>query len=164
VRHAVAFVALAGVALATGRSLPAQEKGSATTVTDTALRKTADRFVEAADKGDAVTIAAIYDDAFTCVRVADDGGFATLSRDQMLAFFKRPASPGGAAAHTVPTKETKVHHVEVIGDTGYVLLTRVKDLGSGWEPMHYTLVWKRQGDAWRLLREFVSQKSTPKWK
>jgi ketosteroid isomerase-like protein len=127
------------------------------------LRKAVDRFIAAADKGDGAAVAAIYADGFTCVRVADQGGFARLSRDQMLAFFKRPAQPG-AGGHAIPTKDTTVHHVEVIGDTGFVILTRVKDLGNGWEPMFYTLVWKQQGGAWRLLREFVHQKSVPKWR
>jgi hypothetical protein len=51
----------------------------------------------------------------------------------------------------------------LIGDTGLVLMTRVKDLGNGWEPMFYNLVWKRQNGQWRLLREFVHQKSAPRW-
>jgi hypothetical protein len=44
----------------------------------------------------------------------------------------------------------------------FVLLTRIKDLGHGREPMFYTLVWKRHDGGWRLLREYVHQKSIPK--
>ena len=130
------------------------------------LRRAANLFIEAADKADAAAIAATYEPDFTCVRVADEGGFARLSREQMLGFFNRPggqakAQPKGAV-HAIPTKETTIHHAEVIGDTGYVLLTRIKDLGHGWEPMFYTLVWRKHGDDWRLLREYVHQKSIPK--
>ena len=115
-------------------------------------RPAAERFVAAADKGDVAAIAAAYDPEFVCVRVADEGGFARLSREQMLGFFGRPAAPGKAAGHAIPTKETTIHHAEVLGDTGYVLLTRIKDLGKGWEPMFYTLVWKRTGGEWHLRR------------
>ena len=96
--------------------------------------------------------------------MADEGGFAKLSREQMLGFFGRPgaAQAKGPAAHAIPTKETTIHYAEVLGDTGYVLLTRIKDLGKGWEPMFYTLVWKHSGGEWHLLREFVHQKSIPK--
>ena len=72
------------------------------------------------------------------------------------------ARAGGGGGHVIPTKETTIHHAEVIGDTGYVLLTRVKDLGHGWEPMFYSLVWRKHDGEWRLLREFVHQKSIPK--
>jgi hypothetical protein len=94
--------------------------------------------------------------------VADEGGFARLSREQMLGFFNRPGGPTKGAAHAIPTKETTIHHAEAIGDTGFVLLTRIKDLGKGWEPMFYTLVWRKRDGQWRLLREYVHQKSIPK--
>src|SRR5262245_29981964 len=118
------------------------------------LRQTVERFIAAADKGDTQAVAALYDPAFTNVRVADDGGLVRLSREQVLQFLGRGAN--------IPTKDTAVHHVEVSADYGFVLLTRSKNLGSGWEPMFYSLVWKKQGDQWRLLREFVHQRSLPK--
>ena len=144
---------------------PRQEKGrpAAAPGPEADLRRAAERFVASADKADAAAIAAAYDPQFVCVRVADEGGFAKLSREQMLGFFSRPgAAQAKGAAHAIPTKETTIHHAEVLGDTGYVLLTRIKDLGKGWEPMFYTLVWKRSGGEWHLLREFVHQKSIPK--
>lgn len=153
------LVALSAIGLV--GSSPGQEKGRAEAEAD--LRRAAERFIASADKADAAAIAAAYDPQFVCVRVADEGGFAKLSREQMLGFFNRPgAQAKGAAAHAIPTKETTIHHAEVIGDTGYVLLTRVKDLGKGWEPMFYTLVWTRTGGEWHLLREFVHQRSIPK--
>ena len=126
------------------------------------LRNAVERFIKAADKADVATAEAIYDKEFACARVADDGGFVHLTREQMLQFWKRSAGQAGAQA--IPTKDTKVHHAEVVGDTGFVLLTRTKDLGHGWEPMFYTLVWRKQGGEWRLLREFVHQKSMPRWR
>lgn len=131
-----------------------------------ALRQATTRFVEAADRADRAAIAATYAPEFACVRVADEGGFARLTREQMLGFFARPtptpADPAKAGAHAIPTRETTIHHAEAIGDTGFVLLTRVKDLGRGWEPMFYTLVWTRHHGEWRLLREYVHQKSIPR--
>jgi len=117
------------------------------------LRQAVERFIAAADKGDVQTVAAMYDPKFTNVRVADDGGMVKLSREQVLQFLGRAA---------IPTKDTAIHHLEAAGDFGFVLLTRNKDFGRGWEPMFYSLVWKKQGDDWRLLREFVHQRSLPK--
>jgi Domain of unknown function (DUF4440) len=125
---------------------------------ESVLRKAVERFIASADKADAEAVAAAYDPAFTCVRVADAGGTVRLSREQILEVFKR------AGGHSLPTKDTTIHHVEIIDDTGYVLLTRTKDLGQGFEPMYYNLIWKKRGGEWRLLREFVHQRTLPKWK
>jgi ketosteroid isomerase-like protein len=155
------FVALGAIGIA--GSSPRQG-GAAKDDTAAELRRAAERFIAAADRADAAAIAAAYDPEFTCVRVADEGGFARLSREQMLGFFNRPAAKGQGQGqgHAIPTKETTIHHAEALGDTGFVLLTRIKDLGHGWEPMFYTLVWKRHDGGWRLLREYVHQKSIPR--
>src|SRR5262249_8440529 len=102
---------------------------------------------------------------FECVRVADDGGFVRLAREHMLSFWRRTGSPANRlGSHSVPARATVLHHAEVIGDCGYVLLTRVKDLGSGWEPVYYALVWNKQEGDWLLLREFVHQRTVPRWR
>jgi ketosteroid isomerase-like protein len=157
---ALAAIGIAGLSL--GQEGNRAPRGRPEPEAAAELRQAAERFVAAADKADAAAIAAAYDPEFTCVRVADEGGFARLSREQMLGFFNRPAVKGQGQGHAIPTKETTIHHAEAIGDTGFVLLTRVKDLGHGWEPMFYTLVWKRHDGQWRLLREYVHQKSIPK--
>jgi ketosteroid isomerase-like protein len=129
---------------------------------DPELRRVVEQFVKAADNGDVAAVAAAYSPEFLNVRVSDDGGFVQLSGAQILALLK-PAEAGTApAVHSIPTKETVIHHAEVIGDMGFVLMTRVKDLGSGWEPMYYSLVWQKRDGNWHLLREFVHQRSVPK--
>ena len=132
---------------------------------DSSLRDAVEHFIQAADQGDIKTVAATYAPEFMCVRVADEGGFVQLTREQMLAFFRNATSSlpaGQPGAHSIPTQKTTIHYAEALGDTGFVLLTRIKNIGNGWEPMFYNLVWKRQGSDWRLLREFVHQKSIPK--
>jgi Domain of unknown function (DUF4440) len=132
---------------------------------DAGLQGAVERFIEAADKADVAAVAALYDPAFACVRVADEGGFVHLTREQMVAFWQRAG--GGShrpGSHSVPTRETVLHHAEVVGDTGFVLLTRVKDLGSGWEPIYYSLVWTKQDSDWLLMREFVHQRTVPRWR
>ena len=132
---------------------------------DSSLRDAVEHFIEAADHGDVATVAATYAPEFMCVRVADEGGFVQLTREQMLAFWRNATGSlqsGPAGAHSIPTQKTTIHYAEALGDTGFVLLTRIKNIGNGWEPMFYNLVWKRQGSNWRLLREFVHQKSIPK--
>ena len=152
-----------------GKAKPTASGGAVSTGgvghADPGLRSAAERFTAFADQADIEAVSATYDAEFTCVRVADEGGFVHLTREQMLAFWKRHAGsqlPAGGQA--VPTHETKIHYAEVVGDTGYVLMTRIKNIGSGWEPMFYNLVWKKQEGEWRLLREFVHQRSVPKWK
>jgi hypothetical protein len=125
---------------------------------DGEMQNAVERFIAAVDGGDVASVTATYDPGFTCVRVADEGGFVRLTREQMLSFFNR------SGGHAIPTKDTMIQHAEVIGDIGLILLTRVKDLGNGWEPMFYTLMWKKQDGAWRLLREFVHQRTAPRWR
>jgi hypothetical protein len=136
-------------------------------VTDPELRSSMGRFLASADAADTTSLAQIYDQSFNCVRVADDGGSVRLSREQMLAFMEqavRDATTRGTTGHAgVQTGETTIHHAELAGDNGFVVMTRVKDLGNGWEPMFYNLVWKKQDGHWRLSREFVHQKSAPQW-
>ena len=137
-------------------------------ISDPDLRNTLGRFLASADSADTASLGEIYDQTFSCVRVADDGGFVHLSREQMLAFLEQAVKDastrsGGTGHAAIQTRETAIHHAELIGDTGLVLMTRVKDLGNGWEPMFYNLVWKKQNGQWRLLREFVHQKSAPRW-
>ena len=132
------------------------------------LHRCMENFLNSADRGDVASLATLYDRDFLCVRVADGGGFVRLSREQMLSFLDRAvnaargdSAQGGHPA--VQTKETAVHFGEAHNDTAFVLMTRIKDLGSGWEPMFYSLVWKKRDGNWRLLREFVHQKTAPQW-
>jgi Domain of unknown function (DUF4440) len=129
---------------------------------DTSLRQTVESFLAAADSADVDRLAATYAPDFQCTRVADGGGFVQLTADQMLSFLKR-ATSGKAVGHTVPTKNSTIHHVEIFGDSAVVLVTRMKDLGNGWEPLFYTLLWKKQNSSWYLLREFVHQRTAPNW-
>jgi ketosteroid isomerase-like protein len=152
-------VAVCGSIMIVQAAQPPPAKGSV----DPELRGVVERFVEAVDKGDIATVAATYSPDFQNVRVADEGGFTRLSREQILAMLKPRAGNATAGPASVPTKDTVIYHAEAIGDMGFVLMIRVKNLGSGWEPMYYSLVWQRQGQQWRLLREFVHQRTVPKW-
>jgi len=127
------------------------------------LLEASEQFLRSVDNGDGERVQAAYDPEFSCVRVADSGGFAQLSRSRMLAFFARESGKEGRSiGHAIPTGETMLYRAEVIGDFGFVLLTRRKDLGSGWEPMFYCLIWKRDEGQWKLVREFVHQRTVPK--
>jgi ketosteroid isomerase-like protein len=121
----------------------------------TSLQKVVQQFLDAVDHGEVAKVHDMYDPDFQNVRVADDGGFVQLTAAQILGMLQN--SPVG----TFPTKQTTIHHAEVIGDMGFVLMTRVKDLGKGFEPMFYSLVWRRRDGRWQLLREFVHQKTSP---
>jgi hypothetical protein len=121
----------------------------------TNLLRTVECFIEAADRSDSYTVASLYAPDFVNVRVTDSGDVIRLDRKQMLSIFAR------AGGHHIPTKSTTIHHVEVVGENGFVLLTRIKDLGNGWETKFYSLVWQRSGEQWRLSREFVHQRSLP---
>ena len=157
-RFLVTVVVCGGIIMAQGPQSPA-----AKSTVDPVLRRVVERFVEAVDKGDIATVAATYHPDFQNVRIADDGGFTRLSREQILAVLQPRVGNAATGLSSVPTRDTVIHHAETIGDMGFVLMIRVKNLGSGWEPMYYSLVWQRQGEQWRLLREFVHQRTVPKW-
>ena len=65
------------------------------------------------------------------MEVADDGGFARLSRAQILALLKPPKPAGPRESSPFRQRRRSFIIAEVIGDMGFVLMTRVKDLGSG---------------------------------
>lgn len=132
-------------------------------ISNSGLRETVESFLSAADTANVDRLATAYAADFTCIRVADAGGFVQLTADQMLSFMRRTISGQTDVKHAVPTQSTKIHHTEILGDSAIVLLTRTKDLGNGWEPLFYTLFWKRHAGSWHLQREIVHQKSAPNW-
>jgi Domain of unknown function (DUF4440) len=136
--------------LLSARVASAQSSGDTTS-----LRQSVTTFMDASDHGDVSTISSLYDSSFENVRVTDQGNMITLSRVQILQFLQSAGRP------SYPTQSTTIHRVEVTGTLGFVLISRVKDLGNGWEPMFYTLVWTYSNGKWLLLREFVHQKSLP---
>jgi uncharacterized protein DUF4440 len=129
---------------------------------DSEFTPVVERFVEAADKGDAAVLATTYSPDFLKMWVADDGGLACLTGEQVLSILRA----NGSRNHSLPTRETVIHRAEIVGDSGFVLMTRMKDLGNGWEPTFHSLIWglcwNESGGKWLLLREFVHQKSFPK--
>jgi hypothetical protein len=69
---------------------------------------------------------------------------AWLETNLNASFAGAPAMTSGMYKHFA---------MDVVAFAGLALL----------EPMFYSLVWKRQDGTWRLLREFVHQKSAPQW-
>lgn len=131
-------------------------------IAETSLRQAVDSFLAAADSADTERLAATYAPDFLCIRVADAGGFVRLTAEQMLSFLAS-ATSGKAVGHVVPARNSAIHHAEVLGNFAVVLISRTKDLGSGWEPIFYTLLWKNTDSSWRLQREIVHQRSIPNW-
>ena len=158
---AAPFLGLSVIFVAVFWAQGAQPTPSQRTV-DPELQRVVEQFAKAVDNGDLAAVAAAYSPEFLNVRIADDGGFVRLSRAQILALLKPAQAGSGPGVSSIATKETVIHHAEVVGDMGFVLMTRVKDLGNGWEPMYYSLVWRKRDGKWELMREFVHQRSVPK--
>jgi len=118
------------------------------------LEQVVEQYVKAADQGDHAALEATYSPDFSNIRVADDGGRAQLSGDQILFILKATAKTWRPR----PARETKIHHAQVAGDWGEVLITRLRDLGHGWEPEFLTLIWRKIAGKWLLSREFVHQR------
>ncbi|HWZ97548.1 MAG TPA: nuclear transport factor 2 family protein [Candidatus Dormibacteraeota bacterium] len=144
------------------RTASAKKPETTEPISNSGLRQTVESFLSAADTANVDRLAATYAPDFLCIRVADAGGFAQLTAEQMLSFMRRAIS-GKAVGHAVPTKTSTIHHAEILGDSAIVLVTRMKDLGNGWEPLFYTLIWQRANSTWHLQREIVHQKSAPNW-
>jgi len=130
---------------------------------DEEFKQVVERFLAAADKGDHAALATTYGPDFQNIHVADDGGLAGLTGAQILAILR--ASEGGN--HCSPVRETILHSLEICGDLGYVLMTRIKNYGRGWEPVFHSLtwrlVWDETGGKWMLLREFIHQRAFACW-
>ena len=133
------------------------------------LSSIVNKFLLSADSGMMDDVIAIYDEDFKNIRVVDDGTLVNMDRQQMIHFWK--VQTGKIASGTfgvkplqIVTGNTTIHYIKIVGDTGYVILTRLKDLGSGSEKIFYNLVWKLKSEKWYLLREFVHQRNMPKLK
>jgi hypothetical protein len=126
------------------------------------LSEATSQFVAAIDSLDVEAVGSLYEPDFACIRLSDDGGEANLTGPQILSMLSK-GHHNSRSTPALPTKNTKIHHMEIADQTGFVVMSRVKDLGNGWEPMFYLLVWKQEGESWRLKREFVHQRTTPNW-
>jgi hypothetical protein len=122
-------------------------------------------FLAKVDSGKSAAVIAYYDNNFLSVRVVDAGQFIRMDYTQMVNFWKslsaRQPAANGLNYKAITTQSTTIHYIEVLGDTAYVLLTRVKDLGNGPEPMFYNLVWVSKNNKWYLFREIVHQRTLP---
>jgi hypothetical protein len=122
-------------------------------------------FMAKADSGKINDVIAYYDSHFLSVRIVDAGQFIKMDYAQMVGFWKsmaaRMTSAGNVHPAVIVTQKTTIHYMEILSDTAYVLMTRIKDLGNGPEPMFYNLVWVNKNNHWYLLREFVHQRTMP---
>lgn len=122
-------------------------------------------FTSKVDSGKYSEAIPYYDTNFLSIRVVDAGQFIRMGYKQMVRFWNLQSEkqlPANTFRHqAIITQRTTIHYMEVLGDTGYILLTRIKDLGNGPEPMFYNLIWIRKKDKWYLLREIVHQRTMP---
>ncbi len=135
-------------------------------ITDTdVLKQTVISFMAKTDSDKYAEIIPYYDTNFLSIRVVDAGQFIKMDYKQMVYFWKmqsdKQAERNTLHRQAIVTQKTTIHYIEILGDTGYVLLTRIKDLGSGFEPMFYNLIWTRKNNKWYLLREIVHQRTMP---
>lgn len=131
------------------------------------LVKTLKDFMSKADSGKYAEVIPYYDSNFVSIRVVDSGPFIKMNYNQMVSFWKMQATRQPTSkvfSHkAIINQSTTIHNIEILGDTAYILLTRVKDLGSSPEPMFYVLIWTFKKGNWYLFREIVHQRTMPKF-
>ncbi|HEY2726979.1 MAG TPA: hypothetical protein VGI61_07385 [Parafilimonas sp.] len=128
------------------------------------LKKALMDYMEKVDSGKYAEIIPYYDSNFLSIRVVDAGQFIKMDYNQMIYFWKMQLSKQTSNSfnhQAIVTQKTTIHYMEILGDTGYVLLTRIKDLGNGPEPIFYNLIWINKNNQWYLLREIVHQRTMP---
>jgi hypothetical protein len=129
------------------------------------LKEALNSFMDKVDNGKYLEVIPYYDSGFLSIRVVDAGQFIKMDYTQMVYFWnmqssKRPPS-NTFSQRAIITQKTIVHNIEILGNNGYVLMTRLKDLGNGTEPMFYSLIWIIKNNKWYLLREIVHQRTLP---
>lgn len=148
------------IILSLGSGLSAAYSQQDSTLLDRALHK----FMQSVDSGNVAQVIPFYADGFKNIRVVDEGPLITMDRQQMINFWKMQSNKKNVFdQQKIVVEKTTINFKEVLGDMAYILLTRYKDLGSGIEPMFYTLVWKKLDNKWLLFREFVHQRTMPKF-
>jgi len=167
--HYCGFVILLWFSCTTASALPLDLKPSShirNISGDTSSLMNAFRdFIQQVDSGRSDQAIAYYDSAFISIRVVDAGQFIKMDYQQMISFWNmqknRQKSTSGFSHMAIKNQNTIIHFVEIIGNTGYVIMTRIKDLGSGFEPLFYNLIWINKNGKWYLLREIVHQRTLP---
>jgi hypothetical protein len=128
------------------------------------LKQALTDYMEKVDSGKYAEVIPCYDSGFLSIRVVDTGPFIKMNYSQMVYFWKMQISKQTANSfnhRAIATQKTTILYLEILGDTSCVLLTRIKDLGNGPEPIFYNLTWINKNGKWLLFREIVHQRTLP---
>lgn len=138
--------------------------GETTHLDSNSLKIALTGYMEKVDSGKYAEVIPYYDSNFLSIRVVDAGQFIKMDYKQMVYFWKmqlNKQTDNSFNQRSIVTQKTTIHYLEVLGDKAYVLLTRIKDLGNGPEPMFYNLIWIVKNNRWYLFREIVHQHTIP---
>ena len=129
------------------------------------LKATLRSFIAKSDSGIYADLIPYYDSGFISIRVVDEGQFIKMDYKQMVGFWQTQINNQQAKSsfnhRSITNGQTTIHYMEILGDTAYIILTRIKDLGKGPEPMFYNLIWINKNNKWYLFREIVHQRTMP---
>ncbi len=129
------------------------------------LKQTLKTFMDKADSAEYAALIPYYDSGFLSLRVVDEGPFIKMDYKQMIAFWNmqlnRQQTANSFNHRDIINGKTTIYYIEISGDTATVILTRIKDLGKGPEPMFYDLTWINKNNKWYLFREIVHQRTMP---
>lgn len=93
----------------------------------------------------------IYSPHLRIVRLDEKGNVTVIDKEENMAFFRSKRESG--ATHL--SRQTDYHYAEIMGDKGYVFLTRVMKLMDRWEELKYHIEWEFKDNRWRVIHENV---------
>lgn len=113
------------------------------------------QYLLAVESNDLEALEDFYDNDFVNIRYAKSGAHVTLDRATFMGLLHRWQTE---ATHPLPiATETKFIATSFYSEYASTLFLRVK----GGQTLSYNMIWRRQGDNWKLAREITFHEALP---
>lgn len=93
----------------------------------------------------------LYSPLLRIVKLEEGGRTVVLNKEENMSFFRTKLLSNSEPL----SKEAVFHYAEIIGDRGYVYLTRRMALNGQKEELKYHIEWFNNGGSWQVIHENV---------
>lgn len=132
-------------------NVSSQNRNLMATPIDSVIVKETQKLIKSGTSYDLAALDSIYSAELRIVRLDEKGNVLVINKAENMKFFRAKRQSGAAPL----SKETEFHYAEVIGNRGYVFLTRVMKLSDRWEELKYHIEWKYENNRWQVVHENV---------
>ena len=124
---------------------------SSLTENELEIKVVIDKLIQTATNYDVETLEAIYHDELQVFMLGTSGELQTATKDTFTSLFAQKREAGDPPMNTW----SEFHHIDVIGDSAHVLLSRKNDLSGEPMKLHLSIDLQKTEGEWQVTREVI---------